>query len=144
MDRIHLLVLTKRICCYSLVNWNTNSIYRNMLTSFTKKRRNGIIWLKARIWKLWGTRRGYEKGRFLFCLGDKVVICLFIYGFFNDTTVFSYKHQVTYEFCFSVNSFAVLIWNSKRKHADERSPCVVLKWKVTMCGVKMKDHHVWC
>jgi hypothetical protein len=34
-----------------------------MLTSFTKNRGNEIIWLKAGIWKLWGTRRGYENGR---------------------------------------------------------------------------------
>lgn len=66
-------------------------------------------------------------GRCPLCLGNKVVICLLIYGFFNDTTVFSYKRQVTYEFCFCVNTLAVLLQNSKRKHADERLPCVVLK-----------------
>jgi hypothetical protein len=36
-------------------------------------------------------------------------VYLFIFGFFNDTTVFSYKHEVTHEFCFCVNSLAVML-----------------------------------
>lgn len=64
---------------------------------------------------------------------------LFIYGFFNDTTIFTYKHQVIYEFCFCINSLAIMLWNSKRQHADKRSPCVVVKWNEQNCVVSKTD-----
>jgi len=66
-------------------------------------------------------------------------VYLFIFCFFNDTTAFSYKHQVTYEFCFCVNSLTVMLWNSIRKYADERSPYVVLKWNEQNCVVSETD-----
>jgi hypothetical protein len=35
--------------------------------------RNGIAWLKARIWKLRRIRRGFEKGRCSLCLEERNV-----------------------------------------------------------------------
>jgi hypothetical protein len=48
------------------------------------------------------------EGKMPLMFGDEIVIHLFICGFFNDTTVFSYKHQVSCEFCFCVNSLVVM------------------------------------
>jgi hypothetical protein len=37
----------------------------------TRKKRMGIIWLKARIWTLRWIRRGFERGRCPLCLGEE-------------------------------------------------------------------------
>jgi hypothetical protein len=36
----------------------------------TREERTGIIWLKARIWKLRWIRRGFKRGRCPLCLGE--------------------------------------------------------------------------